>query len=352
MNIRILLTSGTVTSAAIVARRFPPDVIHQFIPYDLPRFVARFLDHWQPSFALFVESDLWPNLILSGAERRIPMIVINGRMSQRSFQRWRRASDNGGAARAVRDVPRAVADRRRPLLRARQPACVQHRQPETRRAGAAGRSREARQADGDDARPPGGRSPPRPIRARKRSCSTRIARWRFFPGAADRDRAAPSRSRQCDRAIVAGAGLRVALRSREELPAAPPTSTSPTRWASSACSIAWRRSCSWAARWSSTAARIRSRRSSSARRSCTARMWATSPTSTRRSTRPAARAAPTARKRWSSSSASCSTIPRRASAQVAARSGGRPARRRAGADHGGARALSAAAAAREGSVHA
>ena len=89
MNIRILLTSGTVTSATIVARRFPTDVIHQFIPYDSPRFVARFLDHWQPSFALFVESDLWPNLILSGAERRIPMIVINGRMSQRSFQRWR-----------------------------------------------------------------------------------------------------------------------------------------------------------------------------------------------------------------------------------------------------------------------
>jgi 3-deoxy-D-manno-octulosonic-acid transferase len=91
MNIRILLTSGTVTSAAIVARRFPADVIHQFIPYDSPRFVARFLDHWQPSFALFVESDLWPNLILAGSERRIPMIVINGRMSQRSFQRWRTA---------------------------------------------------------------------------------------------------------------------------------------------------------------------------------------------------------------------------------------------------------------------
>jgi 3-deoxy-D-manno-octulosonic-acid transferase len=91
MNIRILLTSGTVTSAAIVARRFPPDVIHQFIPYDSPRFVARFLDHWKPNCALFVESDLWPNLILSSAERRIPMIVVNGRMSQRSFQRWRSA---------------------------------------------------------------------------------------------------------------------------------------------------------------------------------------------------------------------------------------------------------------------
>lgn len=90
LNIRILLTSGTVTSAAIVAKRFPPEVIHQYVPYDSPRYVARFLDHWQPSLALFIESDLWPNLILSSAARRLPMVLINGRMSQRSFPRWRR----------------------------------------------------------------------------------------------------------------------------------------------------------------------------------------------------------------------------------------------------------------------
>src|ERR1700754_2502894 len=92
LNIRILLTSGTVTSAAIVARRFPADVIHQYVPYDSPRYVARFLDHWRPSLALFIESDLWPNLILSSAARRLPMVLINGRMSQRSFPRWRRMS--------------------------------------------------------------------------------------------------------------------------------------------------------------------------------------------------------------------------------------------------------------------
>src|SRR6478736_1890919 len=90
LNLRILLTSGTVTSAAIVAKRFPPDVIHQYVPYDSPRYVARFLDHWQPSLALFVESDLWPNLILSSSARRLPMVLINGRMSQRSFPRWQR----------------------------------------------------------------------------------------------------------------------------------------------------------------------------------------------------------------------------------------------------------------------
>jgi 3-deoxy-D-manno-octulosonic-acid transferase len=92
LNLRILLTSGTVTSAAIVAKRFPPDVIHQYVPYDSPRYVARFLDHWRPSLALFIESDLWPNLILSSAARRLPMVLINGRMSHRSFPRWRRVS--------------------------------------------------------------------------------------------------------------------------------------------------------------------------------------------------------------------------------------------------------------------
>jgi 3-deoxy-D-manno-octulosonic-acid transferase len=90
LNIRILLTSGTVTSAAIVAKRFPADIIHQYVPYDSPRYVARFLDHWRPSLALFIESDLWPNLILQSAARRLPMVLINGRMSQRSFPRWRR----------------------------------------------------------------------------------------------------------------------------------------------------------------------------------------------------------------------------------------------------------------------
>src|SRR6202521_5489192 len=92
LDIRILLTSGTVPSATIVAKRFPPDVIHQYVPYDSPRFVARFLDHWRPSLALFIESDLWPNLILSSAARRLPMVLINGRMSHRSFPRWRRVS--------------------------------------------------------------------------------------------------------------------------------------------------------------------------------------------------------------------------------------------------------------------
>jgi 3-deoxy-D-manno-octulosonic-acid transferase len=81
LDLRILLTSGTVTSAAIVAKRFPADVIHQYVPYDSPRYVARFLDHWRPGLALFIESDLWPNLILASAARRLPLVLISGTIS-------------------------------------------------------------------------------------------------------------------------------------------------------------------------------------------------------------------------------------------------------------------------------
>jgi 3-deoxy-D-manno-octulosonic-acid transferase len=87
----VLVTTGTVTSAEVARTRLPAGVIHQFAPLDAPRYAARFLDHWRPDLAMFVESDLWPNLILSAAARAIPLIVVNGRVSERSFRRWRRA---------------------------------------------------------------------------------------------------------------------------------------------------------------------------------------------------------------------------------------------------------------------
>src|ERR1700752_1246005 len=65
--VTVLVTTGTLTSAALARRRFPPGVIHQFVPIDMPQFVSRFLDHWRPSLALFVESELWPNLIVASS---------------------------------------------------------------------------------------------------------------------------------------------------------------------------------------------------------------------------------------------------------------------------------------------
>jgi 3-deoxy-D-manno-octulosonic-acid transferase len=85
----VLLTSGTVTSGALAEQRLPAGAMHQFVPVDVPQFAARFLDYWRPDLALFVESDLWPNLILGCTARKIPMILVNGRISERSFRRWR-----------------------------------------------------------------------------------------------------------------------------------------------------------------------------------------------------------------------------------------------------------------------
>jgi 3-deoxy-D-manno-octulosonic-acid transferase len=96
-DLNVLVTSGTVTSAGIAQKRLPSEVIHQFAPLDVPQFAARFLDHWKPDLALFVESDLWPNVILAVSERRIPLILVNGRLSERSFDRWRLAPRTIGA---------------------------------------------------------------------------------------------------------------------------------------------------------------------------------------------------------------------------------------------------------------
>jgi 3-deoxy-D-manno-octulosonic-acid transferase len=89
----ILVTTGTVTSAKLAEQRLPAGAIHQFVPLDCPAFVAKFLDHWRPDLGLFVESDLWPNMIMGAAQRGIPLIVINGRLSERSFERWRYLPD-------------------------------------------------------------------------------------------------------------------------------------------------------------------------------------------------------------------------------------------------------------------
>ena len=89
-GVNMLVTSGTVTSSEMAARRLPPGVIHQFLPLDAPVYMRRFLDRWRPDLALLVESDLWPNMVIETSQRGVPMILINGRMSETSFTRWQR----------------------------------------------------------------------------------------------------------------------------------------------------------------------------------------------------------------------------------------------------------------------
>jgi 3-deoxy-D-manno-octulosonic-acid transferase len=90
-TLNLLVTTGTVTSARLLETRLPAgEARHQFVPVDRPRYVRRFLDHWRPDLAIWIESELWPNLVASTQARGIPTVLLNGRMSQRSYERWRR----------------------------------------------------------------------------------------------------------------------------------------------------------------------------------------------------------------------------------------------------------------------
>jgi 3-deoxy-D-manno-octulosonic-acid transferase len=84
----ILLTSGTRTSAEILARRLPEGIIHQYVPVDTYQATQRFIEHWHPDLALITESELWPNLLEKIRKFDIPAALINGRMSARSAERW------------------------------------------------------------------------------------------------------------------------------------------------------------------------------------------------------------------------------------------------------------------------
>ena len=87
---KVLLTTGTVTSAELAASRLPEGAIHQFVPLDLPGGAARFISHWRPDLAIFCESELWPNLMLETKKAGIPLGIVNGRMSARSAKSWQR----------------------------------------------------------------------------------------------------------------------------------------------------------------------------------------------------------------------------------------------------------------------
>ncbi len=88
----ILVTTGTVSSARLLAERLPVGVIHQYVPVDRPAWVERFLDHWRPDLAIWLESEFWPNLIAATAARRVPMALLNGRVSPTSMRNWQWAS--------------------------------------------------------------------------------------------------------------------------------------------------------------------------------------------------------------------------------------------------------------------
>lgn len=87
-GINIVLTTGTVTSAQVARARLGERIIHQYVPLDLKPAISRFLDHWSPDLAVMAESEIWPMTILELGARRVPQVLVNGRLSDRSFASW------------------------------------------------------------------------------------------------------------------------------------------------------------------------------------------------------------------------------------------------------------------------
>ncbi|PJB71040.1 MAG: 3-deoxy-D-manno-octulosonic acid transferase [Alphaproteobacteria bacterium CG_4_9_14_3_um_filter_47_13] len=95
-TLNILVTTGTVTSAGLMEKRLPQQAFHQYYPLDHPQWVEKFLAHWQPDLALWMESEIWPNMLRAMQKQKIPAAIVNARLSPQSFKRWKLAAGEIG----------------------------------------------------------------------------------------------------------------------------------------------------------------------------------------------------------------------------------------------------------------
>ena len=85
---KILITSNTLSSAKIIKKLKLKKTFHQFLPLDTNFLVEKFLNHWKPKAAFFIDSEIWPNMVLKIKEKNIPLILLNARITKKSFQKW------------------------------------------------------------------------------------------------------------------------------------------------------------------------------------------------------------------------------------------------------------------------
>jgi 3-deoxy-D-manno-octulosonic-acid transferase len=105
-SLQLLVTCGTVTAATLLAKALPAGAIQQYLPLDRRAWVEQFLDHWQPDAGILADSELWPNLLLAAKARGVTLALVNGRLSKRSFRRWRWLP---GSARQILDSFTVIA---------------------------------------------------------------------------------------------------------------------------------------------------------------------------------------------------------------------------------------------------
>ena len=87
----ILLTTLTVSSSDVIKKKFNNNkkIIHQFAPLDIPNLVNKFLKHWSPNLSIFIDSEIWPNLITEIKKNDIPLVLVNARITKKTFLRWK-----------------------------------------------------------------------------------------------------------------------------------------------------------------------------------------------------------------------------------------------------------------------
>ncbi len=92
---KILITSITLSSGKILEKKFSKNskVTHQFLPLDIPIFIKKFLDHWKPNLLMLIDSEIWPNLISQTSKNKIPLLLVNARITKKSFARWKFAKN-------------------------------------------------------------------------------------------------------------------------------------------------------------------------------------------------------------------------------------------------------------------
>ncbi len=103
-DLHILVTTGTVTSATVMAQRLPPRAFHQFYPLDHPNWVDGFLSHWSPDIIFWMESELWPNMLKAIRVSNTHCVLVNAHMSRRSYRRWKRFRESAASLLSAFDL--------------------------------------------------------------------------------------------------------------------------------------------------------------------------------------------------------------------------------------------------------
>ena len=85
---QIIVTTSTISSAKIFEKQKFKKIVHKYFPLDINFLNKRFIKYWKPQAAFFVDSEIWPNMFRNLNKNHIPVILLNGRITKKSFERW------------------------------------------------------------------------------------------------------------------------------------------------------------------------------------------------------------------------------------------------------------------------